>query len=59
MNCKKCIYCIQSKRCELSVICSNKKLLTKLGYTDEYEKISEPCYCVFYKTKKTTFERGD
>lgn len=52
MNCKKCVYCVQSKKESLHVICKNKTLLKKLGLTNEYEKISEPCYCTFYTTKK-------
>ena len=52
MDYRKCIYCIQSKRELLEVICSNEKLLRRLGKTDPYECIKEPCYCVFYKTYK-------
>lgn len=52
MDCKNCIHCVQSKKEELYVICSNKQLLKKLGLFDEYERIGEPCYCIYYKTKK-------
>jgi hypothetical protein len=51
MNCKKCIYCVQSKRENLKVVCSNKTLLTKLGLYEDYACIGEPCYCKFYKSK--------
>lgn len=52
MNCKNCIYCVQVKRNEYYVICRNKELLRKLDLHDDYERLCEPKYCVFYTTKK-------
>ena len=55
MNCKNCIYCVQSKKEQLTIVCKNKKLLTNLGCNTpgkSYYKIDEPEYCAFYLNKK-------
>jgi hypothetical protein len=57
MNCKKCIYCVQVKKCQNKIICKNKILLRKLGRFDDYECIEEPCYCTHYTTKKQYIRR--
>lgn len=61
MDCKKCYYCIQSKRNDLRVMCSNQKLLDNLMKDhDKYEVISEPDYCKFYVSKKkVVVEKGE
>ena len=52
MNCRDCIYCIQEKRYQSSIICQNKQLIEKRGLGKEYALIDEPSYCIFYKTWK-------
>ena len=76
MNCKKCIHCVQNKKGEYEVICGCRELLTSLGKIELEENdsyfnkvkiartISEPGYCVYYKTpkewlKETFFLKGE
>ena len=58
MNCKKCIYCVQSKKYSNDIVCSNQDLIKKYGGTDKYEKLSEPCYCVYYTTYKEAIKEN-
>lgn len=52
MNCRNCIYCVQEKRYQASIVCQNKQLIEKRGLDKEYALVDEPNYCIFYTTLK-------
>lgn len=41
MNCRKCIYCIKTNKCNYDITCKKFK-----------GEICEADYCIYYKTKK-------
>lgn len=52
MDCKKCIHCLQVRKDNPSIVCDNKKLMSKLKLLGAYLLIEEPAYCACFKTAK-------